>query len=652
MQFRVVINDVEVVREWNWDKISRVKEELKRMGFRWTGGGWVGRVRDPSSLYVLKVLLDLNEDEMGRIAKTVGLGSSDAVLITGPIPDSLKPYVVATYGSSSLISASRFIRDFVATDKRAIAEVSSYEEYIMRAAEEFKSLVRGLEVRGDLNKAVQNAVEMALSSERLKALYQRRVAWRAVELWPTRASLNFISRDVIAELRSIKLAYNIVGKDGEVKQSFIKLVHIEKAEDGKVALRYPVFLRDRIADILRRHGYIIAKRDLQYKAVQYKPSLSLYEFQKRAVESWAKAGMRGTVVVPTGGGKTFIAMEAITRSSTTALILVVTQELAAQWIERLRKHLGVNAGLLGAGRHDVKDVTVAIYNSAVKYIDELVGKFGLAIFDEAHHVPAETFKEVALSLDSPYRLALSASPNREDGNEHLVFEAVGPLVYRASYSEMVEAGLVVPIEHYRIYVRLNPDEEREYRSAQATSDNAIVLRNIAAQASAKIPLAVEIVKKEVSAGRKVLVFTQFLEQANAIYGELRKESIRAELITSEERDREAAFSRFLTGAVKVVVTTTVLDEGVDVPDADVAVVVSGSGSKRQMLQRVGRVVRKAPGKSRARVYELVTRGTIEEALSESRHMDDVVKEAVCKKFTEASFREFMARTTLLDFRSF
>ncbi|MGC9117771.1 MAG: DEAD/DEAH box helicase [Thermoproteus sp.] len=100
------------------------------------------------------------------------------------------------------------------------------------------------------------------------------------------------------------------------------------------------------------------------------------------------------------------------------------------------------------------------------------------------------------------------------------------------------------------------------------------------------------------------------------------------------------------------VTTTVLDEGVDVPDADVAVIVSGSGSKRQMLQRVGRVVRKAPGKSVARVYELIARGTIEEALSESRHVDDVIEESVCRKFSEQTFREFLRSTKLTDFKSF
>ena len=649
MEFRVVINGVEITRNWSWDRISKVKEELKKMGFRWTGGGWVGRLKDPAAIYALRALLDMNDNEVEEVLKAAGLGAGDAILVAGSMPDRLKPYVVASYGSSYLVSATRFIRDFVASDRKTIAEVSSFEDYIRRAAEEFRSLVKGLEIRGDLDAALKNAVEIALSSERLRALYERRASWRKVELWPTRAVLNFASRELIAELGLLKLAYNIVGKDGEVKQTFLRLVKISRSED-KVILEYPVFVRDRIAEILRKHGYLVSTRDIQYKSVEYRQGFTLHEFQERAVESWEKAGRRGTIAVPTGGGKTFIAMSAIARTSTTALILAVTQELAAQWAERLRRYLGVNAGMLGAGKHEVRDVTVAIYNSAVRYIDELKGRFGVVVFDEAHHVPAETFKEVALALDSPYRLAISATPKREDGNELLIYEAVGPLVYRATYSEMIEAGLTVPVEHYRIYVKLNAEEEQEYRAAQSTTDNAIILRNIASQASAKIPIAVEIVKREISLGHKVLVFTQFLEQAKAIYEELRKNAIRAELITSEERDRDAAFSRFLTGVSKVVVTTTVLDEGVDVPDADVAVVVSGSGSKRQMLQRVGRVVRKAPGKTRARVYEIVTRGTIEEALSEARHVDDVIEEAICRKLTDSSLKELLSRTSLLDFR--
>jgi DNA repair helicase RAD25 len=173
------------------------------------------------------------------------------------------------------------------------------------------------------------------------------------------------------------------------------------------------------------------------------------------------------------------------------------------------------------------------------------------------------------------------------------------------------------------------------------------LRNVAAKSTRKIPVAVRIVTREVALGSKVLVFTQFIDQAEELYKRLREAGVAAELITSEEGNREVALRRFGVGASRAVVTTTVLDEGIDVPDAEVAVIVSGTGSKRQMIQRVGRVVRATPGKRVARVYEIVTRGTIEEALSEARHFDEVAEETVCRRVTESDLESLLRKAAPL-----
>lgn len=640
----MVVNGVEVAREWPWERIYATKEELKRLGFRWDGAGWRIKTRDVSILTRLRQLLELSHEEYLSLLSSISHDSSGgSIVVVGRLPEELKPHVVAGEGGAHVVSLSGFLRRFVAEDK-SVASAATFEEFVDMGVERLRKLLAGVEVWGDLEGALRSAREFVLASERLRAVFERRRSWRAAAVGPGWARLNFLASGLLKRLSEFRLAYNVVNREGELVERSIKLVKVEQS-GGAYLVKFPVFVRDRVVKVLKELGYVVELEEAAYPRVEYRGGFSLFPFQREAVDNWASHGMRGTVIIPTGGGKTFVGLEAMRRAGTSALVLVVTKELAAQWVERIRKYLGVSPGVLGGGSREVRDVTVAIYNSAVKYIDELVGRFGLVVFDEAHHVPAETFKEVALSLDSPLRLALSATPEREDKNEHLIYEAVGPPVYRASYRSMVEAGLVVPVEHYRVYVRMSREEERSY--ASLPSDNAIVLRNAAAKAGAKIPVAVRIVAREVALGSKVLVFTQFIDQAEELYRRLREAGVAAELITSEEGNREAAFRRFSAGVSKVVVTTTVLDEGVDVPDAEVAVVVSGTGSRRQMIQRVGRVVRATSGKRAARVYELVARGTIEEALSEARHFDEVVEEAVCRRVTEADLESLLGRAAPL-----
>ncbi|MEM1598092.1 MAG: DEAD/DEAH box helicase [Pyrobaculum sp.] len=643
-RFLVVVNGVEVAREWGWDKIFATKEELKKMGFRWNGAGWVAKTRDLAVVNRLRHLLELSNDEYIAILSTLSLDpSGGAVVVSGRLPDELRPHVLASEGDVYIVSLTGFLRRFLSED-RSVAEAGSYEEFVELGVRRLAELLKDLQIWGVLDKALNSAKEFVLASERLRGLFEKRRAWRTAVLGPNYAKLNFLASGLLRRLAEFKLAYNVVDRDGQLVEKTLRLVHVSK-EGGGYVLKFPVFVRGRVEHVLKEFGYVTQPAHVDYPKVAYRKNFSLYPFQNEAVDNWAAHGMRGTVIIPTGGGKTFVGLEAMFRAGVSALVLVVTRELASQWVERIRKYLGVSPGMLGGGVREIREVTVAIYNSAVKYVDELMGRFGLVVFDEAHHVPAETFKEVALSLDSPYRLALSATPEREDRNEHLIFEAVGPPVYRASYKSMVSSGLVVPVEHYRIYVKMSEEEARAYKALP--SDNAIVLRNAAARSSAKIPIAVRIVSREVALGSKVLVFTQFIEQAEELYKKLREAGVAAELITSEEGGREAALRRFSAGRSRVVVTTTVLDEGVDVPDADVAVVVSGTGSKRQMIQRVGRVVRATQGKRAARVYEIVTRGTIEEALSEARHFDDFVEEVVCKRVPEAELDGLLGRAAPL-----
>lgn len=402
-------------------------------------------------------------------------------------------------------------------------------------------------------------------------------------------------------------------------------MRVIKYDRVRKTYRIPYFAIPQLFSVARELGFkrIIDKVLWVKKQIPKPPkfSIKLYDFQKEALKSWMKAGCRGTVVVPTGGGKTYIGMSALYYMSVPTLICVTTIELASQWRQKIKEHLGIHAGLLGGGVHEIKDVTVATYNSAVNYIDEIIDRFDLIIFDECHHVPAKTFKEVAFRLKARKRLGLSATPKRVDRNEALIFFSVGDVVYQAKYKEMVKLKLAAPLKHYRLYVDLTPDEERKYFSEldKGSGLNKVQrLMKIAFMAKEKYELLKKIIQK--LPRDKILVFCQYVEQAEKAYRAVREVvNGQAVLLTGKTNAklRKKYFEEFKKGKKRVLVTTSVLDEGIDVPDAETAIILSGTGSERQMIQRIGRVIRYRPNKV-AKVIEIVTRNTVEESIAEKR----------------------------------
>lgn len=384
------------------------------------------------------------------------------------------------------------------------------------------------------------------------------------------------------------LTYNIekpiLGPEGEYQGSELvpRTLHVSRWDWSEKALIAPVALLDKYLARLQSLGF---KVEL---LVEEKPSFSLplsknFELlphQEEAFQLWMRR-KRGTIAIFTRGGKSFIALEAIYRLRKPALILVTTQELMATWLDYLEKYLGLPRhfiGVLGAGDQKIREITVATYASAVKYIDTIKDKFELAIFDEAHHVPAATFKNVALRLDSLYRLALSATPTRRDNNHDLLYELCGGLLYTLSYEDLVKLKVVAPIEEFQAYF-VETDEE-------------------------KLSKLSEILEKY--KGVKTLVFTQYLKTAEKVYSFLKEKGYKAVIITGQTpaAKRELLFKDFLEGRANIIVSTTVLDEGITVPDAEIAIIYEGSGEGRQMIQRIGRVLGYAPGKT-AKIFEIV-----------------------------------------------
>ncbi len=316
-------------------------------------------------------------------------------------------------------------------------------------------------------------------------------------------------------------------------------------------------------------------------SIEMEKRFELYEHQKIAYRNWVENGMRGTIAIFTRGGKSFVAMQAIYDLKVPTIIFVTTRELMHTWVEYLDKYLGIprdKVGLLGDGLYEVRDITVATYKSAVSYIDKISQRFEFAVFDEGHHVPARTFSKVAIRIDAQFRMALTATPRRRDMNHTLLMKLCGPQVARFTYTELVNMKVVAPIEVFEtIYVK--GQEE-------------------------KLNVLVDLLRKHEN--EKTIVFTQYIDTVNKISKRLFREGIKHAVITGEtpQQKRDRAFKDFVEGRVKVIVTTKVLDEGITVPDAEVAIIYEGSGEPRQMIQRIGRVLGYAPGKT-AKIYEIV-----------------------------------------------
>jgi superfamily II DNA or RNA helicase len=396
-------------------------------------------------------------------------------------------------------------------------------------------------------------------------------------------------------------------------------------------------VRERIAydDAARSYGDVPAPR------VHREPR----PFQREAFEAWTKARGRGVVVLPTGAGKTHVAIMAIADKKRSALIVAPTLDLVRQWYDLLGVTFGIEIGVVGGGDYDVRPITVTTYDSAHLHMERFGAKFGLVVFDECHHLPSEAYALAARACLAPFRLGLTATPERTDGRDAILDELVGPVVYRRDIVELAGTWLS-DYETERVEVDLAPHEREEYdrergtyldfvrrhgirmsdprgwgefvmhasRSADGRKAMAAYRRQreLAFTAPAKLAWLEHLLAFH--RADRAIVFSQ--DNATA-YGVSRRFLLPCITHQTKVKERSAILRGLSEGTYTAVVTSRVLNEGVDVPEANVAVVLSGSGSVREHVQRLGRVLRRREGK-RAVLYELVTRGTTETRTSDRR----------------------------------
>jgi superfamily II DNA or RNA helicase len=386
--------------------------------------------------------------------------------------------------------------------------------------------------------------------------------------------------------------------------------------------------------------------------------LSLRDYQQRALDNWLRAGLRGCVVLPTGSGKTIVGIKAIEKSNAASLVVVPTLDLMDQWTINLSKYFpNVRIGNLGGGTDDIQPITVSTYDSAYVRASFLGNKFSLVIFDEVHHLAALGYRTIAEQMAAPYRLGLTATIEREDELHKDLPKLVGEVVFQASPDELAREKHLASYEIERRMVEMLPDELEEYRRNMSiyqqcmkklsfqryaisleklimmsgrnrTAREALLARNramnVALNSRAKIEELREILAE--NKGAKTIIFTQHNSLVHEISDRFFIPFMTHKTIKDERQD---VLKGFKEGRYMAIVTSKVLDEGVDIPDAELGVILSGTGSAREFIQRLGRLLRPKPDNSinsssdhrnykKARLIEIISSETKETNTSARR----------------------------------
>jgi DNA excision repair protein ERCC-3 len=338
--------------------------------------------------------------------------------------------------------------------------------------------------------------------------------------------------------------------------------------------------------------------------------LRLREYQADWVRRFIDA-KSGVLVGPPGSGKTVAAMGIMAAIEGETLVLVPSRELAEQWREEFLTHTSLTdeqIGLYHGGEKQIRPVTIATYQTAGMDRHRMLfdeRRWGLIVYDEVHHIPSPIHKRSA-DLQTKHRLGLSATPIREDDKEKEIFTLVGPPI-GTDWGALFDAGYVAEPE---VEIRLLPWASEMHRNEYGSAE-----RHERRQVAAKNPAKAEEIRRILRAhpGSKALVFVEYLEQ-----GERLAESLGVPFVSGEtpHARRRQLFREFKSGPREVLIVSRIGDEGIDLPNAELAIAASGlGGSRRQGAQRAGRTMRPV---GRARMYVLATRGTEEEDFARQR----------------------------------
>ena len=341
-------------------------------------------------------------------------------------------------------------------------------------------------------------------------------------------------------------------------------------------------------------------------------------YQELAAEGFWHGGS-GVVVLPCGAGKTIVGAAAMAHAKATTLILVTNTIAARQWREELLKRTTLNEDEIGeysGAKKEIRPVTIATYqvmtkkkNGVYAHLDLFDSyDWGLIIYDEVHLLPAPIFRFTA-DIQSRRRLGLTATLVREDGMEGEVFSLIGPKRFDVPWKEIEAQGYIAPAECIEVRVNLTETE----RLAYATAEPENRYRNCATTRTKRDVVEVLVEKH---ADDQVLVIGQYIDQLDEL-----SEVLGAPLIKGETpiKEREILFNKFRTGEIKCLVVSKVANFSIDLPDATIAIQVSGAfGSRQEEAQRLGRILRPKSDGRGAKFYSVISRDTIDQDFAQNR----------------------------------
>ena len=345
---------------------------------------------------------------------------------------------------------------------------------------------------------------------------------------------------------------------------------------------------------------------------------TLRRYQVDAADGFWHGGS-GVVVLPCGAGKTLVGAAAMARARATTLILVTNTVAARQWKDELLRRTSLTEEEIGeysGARKEIRPITIATYQvmttrrkGAYTHLELFDARdWGLIIYDEVHLLPAPIFRMTA-DLQARRRLGLTATLVREDGREHDVFTLIGPKRYDAPWKELENAGWIAPADCVEVRVTL-PDSERlayataepdeRYRLASSTATKSRIVRRLVAR----------------HAGEPLLVIGQYIDQLDELAAELDVPIVKGETTV---RERQRLFDAFRAGEVSTLVVSKVANFSIDLPEATVAIQVSGTfGSRQEEAQRLGRILRPKADRRTARFYAIVARDTVDQDFAQHR----------------------------------